>query len=119
MTLKSVNQTTAAHGQPSHKGMISALDEIKKVLKYWEAMKTNPSTARLTISGEVLTQAADELAALQARIRDLEKALKLSAEMNHGNMLAFGGGHKSGDFKKCTNGYCMEAAAALHQEPTK
>lgn len=51
---------------------LDILDEINKVVGYWEAYKTNPSTAKLTIDGEVLKQAATELVNLRERLAYLE-----------------------------------------------
>lgn len=53
---------------------MSALDELNKVIGYWEDGKKNPSTAKLTISGETLKQAAAELSALTAKLEKYKKA---------------------------------------------
>ena len=53
---------------------MNAIDELNKVIKYWEEGKSNPSTAKLTISGDVLKEIRTELAALQSRL-DAAEAL--------------------------------------------
>lgn len=52
---------------------MSALDELEKVIGYWEENKKNPSTARLTISGDVLKQAVTEIKDLQTELADYKK----------------------------------------------
>src|SRR5258706_12069152 len=59
---------------------MNAMEEIKKVLKYWEEGKTNPSTAKLTISGEVLDQAAVELAETERHQTAIEQYI---TELQH------------------------------------
>lgn len=58
---------------------------------------------------------ADTIAALREKVQRLEAALKQTATQLHGVGIAriTTNYHFGNDFHKCTNGWCMEAAAAL------
>lgn len=64
----------------------------------------------------LIDAALEETDKQEKRIKELEKALKQSAESFHRAGLMTGRGHASGNFTKCPNGWCMEAAEALNRK---
>lgn len=58
---------------------MSAIGDLDWVLEQWNERKINPSTSKLTISGEKLTELQAEL----ARLRKIEQAAKKFVTANN------------------------------------